>query len=242
MLDTHTLKMFDRLKKHGVTQFKSHLSASQYLLAYQLVARYAKPGEAVLDWGTGKGHFSFFLLEQGFQVVAFTLGKPSTLSECLSMEFPERYQLVADPQATQKLPFDDNIFDMVTSIGVLEHVRETGGNEIASLLEIERILKPGGIFLCYHFPNRYSWIEAIIKYIKNKYHHPYKYTRKEIENMLTATHLELVETKRYGLLPRLIFGKIPNHVWITNTFNALDRLLSKAIPLICQNHYFIAKK
>jgi hypothetical protein len=31
------------------------------------------------------------------------------------------------------LPFPDTCFDAVASVGVLEHVRETGGNELASL-------------------------------------------------------------------------------------------------------------
>ncbi|MBN1875652.1 MAG: class I SAM-dependent methyltransferase [Anaerolineae bacterium] len=242
MINDHLLKMFDRLNEFGVTQFKSHISSSQYLLAYQLVMDYAKPAGSVLDWGTGKGHFSLFLLEQGFQVSGFTLRNPSSLSEYLAIEYRDHYQLIIDPESVKMLPFNDKTFDLVTSIGVLEHVRETGGDEIDSLLEIKRILKPGGIFICYHFPNKYSWIEAIIKYIKNKYNHPYKYSRKDIYEMLKQTGWELIDTKRYGILPRLIFRTIPNRLCLTNTFNTIDIFFSKLFPIICQNHYFVARK
>ncbi|MBQ4132690.1 MAG: methyltransferase domain-containing protein [Desulfovibrionaceae bacterium] len=45
------------------------------------------------------------------------------------------------------------------SIGVFEHVHETGGDQLASLKEISRVLKPEGFFLCFHLPNKYSWVE-----------------------------------------------------------------------------------
>jgi len=44
----------------------------------------------------------------------------------------------------EALPFEDNVFDAVISIAVLEHVR----NPFACAAEIIRVLKPGGELVC----------------------------------------------------------------------------------------------
>lgn len=38
---------------------------------------------------------------------------------------------------------------------------QCGGEELASLAEIRRILKPGGLFFCYHFPQKSGWVERV---------------------------------------------------------------------------------
>ncbi|MFX1392254.1 MAG: methyltransferase domain-containing protein [Promethearchaeota archaeon] len=44
-----------------------------------------------------------------------------------------------------KIPYDDNSVDRVFSISVLEHIPESGDKKV--LREVQRILKPGGIFV-----------------------------------------------------------------------------------------------
>src|SRR5690242_7037889 len=39
----------------------SLVCARQYHKAYQLALDYVKPGDRVLDWGAGNGHFAYFL-------------------------------------------------------------------------------------------------------------------------------------------------------------------------------------
>ncbi len=236
------LKLFNELDQLDVTQFKSYISASQYLLAYKLVLHHAHYSASILDWGTGTGHFSLFLLEEKFKVSGFSIEKDCTLAHYLSTKFPDQYNYVSDPQSVKTLPFETNSFDIVTSIGVLEHVREKGGNEVDSLREIRRILKPGGIFICYHLPNKYSWIEVIAKYLLNKYNHLYKCSRRDIQVIISEANFELLETKRYGLFPRLSFRNFSDNLMITTIFNYTDVLLSNLLNPICQNHYLIARK
>ena len=197
------IDLFARLDEFEVTQFESYISASQYLLAYQLVLENVPSSASVLDWGTGTGHFSLFLLDEKFKVSGFTIETDFTLAKHLLSDYPDQYNYVADPQAVTKLPFDSNSFDLVTSIGVLEHVRETSGTEIGSLREIERILKPGGYFICYHFPNRFSWIEAIVKYVSRKYNHKYKFSRAAIKQLFNEAQIEMLRPKDTGFSPAL---------------------------------------
>ena len=235
-----------RLHKWGAHQFAGRLSASQYFAAYDLVQRFVRTDARALDWGTGEGHFSAFLLSQGMQTTGLTLDAECLLSQHLQDAYGERYTLVRDASAVRTLPFSDGHFDLVTSIGVLEHVRETGGDEAASLREIVRVLRPGGIFLCYHFPNRYSWIEAITRNLSNKHNHPYKYSRKDLLGLLHDAGLEVLETRRYGFLPRLLTMRLPSALRDSRRFSAFyeasDRFLSTALSLICQNHYAVARK
>ena len=171
------MKNFYTLYGQQLAAFDNIVTASQYWLAYDTFLKICPPPSPdihILDWGCGTGHFSYFLLEAGFITDSFSLNnkKSHDLGEIQIFNFLKskfnqsfRYRTGTD---SVKLPYADNSFDAVVSIGVLEHVREFGGDEIKSLMEIHRILKKGGIFFCYHFPNKFSWIDAIAKRIPSK--------------------------------------------------------------------------
>ncbi|MFW6357601.1 MAG: class I SAM-dependent methyltransferase [Chroococcales cyanobacterium] len=131
---------------YSLFQFKSLVSSHQYSRLYQLILNTLPSGSAILDWGCGNGHFSYFLANQGYQTFGFSFE-----------DFPLRHTLnnldysftKGNIEQPKRLPYQDAEFDAVVSVGVLEHVRETGGNEISSLQEITRILKPGGLFISF---------------------------------------------------------------------------------------------
>jgi len=238
--------LLEHLKVWGANQFAGRISASQYFQAYDLVQRFVAADARALDWGCGEGHFSAFLLASGMQTTALTLDASCLLSSHLAAAHGARYRLVSSAEAVRTLPFVDAHFDLVTSIGVLEHVRETGGEEAASLAEIARVLRPGGIFLVYHFPNRYSWIEAITRHLKSKHNHIYKYSRHDLRNLLHTAGLEILETRRYGFLPRLLTQKLPPAMQdsprLAAAYNGVDRFLSAVLSWFCQNHDAVARK
>lgn len=62
-----------------------------------------------------------------------------------------------------KLPFADNTFDKVICSEVLEHIPDYR----AALVEIERVLKPGGLF-CASVPR--SWPEKLCWWFSDAYH------------------------------------------------------------------------
>jgi ubiquinone/menaquinone biosynthesis C-methylase UbiE len=234
--------IFNDLKKHKIFHFGSYISGSQYLIAYRLVSKYAKPESLVLDWGTGSGHFSFFLLSKGYKVNAFTIENECKLAYHLQNKYPFKYKILLNQDPLAPLPYADETFDIVVSIGVLEHVRDTNNYEIQSLHEIRRVLKPNGIFICYHFPNKYSLIEAITKHLNSKYNHDYKYTAKAIKELNEKSNMELLEYGRYGIMPRNSLRAIPNNLLLTRIFNSFDYLLSKLLNPFCQNYYFVSRK
>jgi SAM-dependent methyltransferase len=224
--------------------FRSRTSAGQYGLLYSLVQKYIPADAHVLDWGTGNGHFAYYLHRRGNRTTAYSLAE-CPVAETLQKEDPRGFEFVSgrDPEI---LPFGDGAFAAVASVGVLEHVRESGGNEVASLREIRRVLAPGGVFVCYHLPNRNSWIEAALRTTSERYHHPYRYTVGDVESMTAAAGLEVIELRRYGALPRNVLSRLPvwirDSVWFAHGVDVTDRVLSRIVAPFTQSFALVAMK
>lgn len=226
-----------------LSQFRSLLSADQYQKLYQIVRQYLAADSSVLDWGCGNGHFSYFLLRSHYQTYGYALEDFYFRSVLEPLGYQFQQGSFADAIA---LPYADQQFEGVVSVGVLEHVRETGGDELASLKEIFRLLKPGGYFICYHLPNQYSWIDAIASFIPNKHHHQYRYTQPQIQQLCQTAGFQVLGCKRYGFLPRNFWGNLPaslrNLRSLAHLWNLFDTILSYSLSLFCQNYWFVAQK
>ncbi len=224
-------------------QVRSLASAHQYRELYRLWRRYVPAGAEALDWGAGNGHFSYFLARTGYRGTGFSFG--AFEYERWLPDVPYHFAAGSESEPV-RLPFPDASFDAVASIGVLEHVRETGGNEAASLAEIARVLRPGGVFACWHFPNRWSWIDLTARRFPGKYVHTWRYTPGDIRRLVTGAGLELIETRRYGVLPRnslhALFGPARAARWTAVLWDALDDVLGVPFGVLAQNHGFIARK
>src|SRR5882724_9413482 len=145
------------LDKHAL-QWGSYATYSQYRVPFKKTGPYLSKIARALDWGCGNGHFSYFLTRNNIQTVGFSFeDMPAHLK---NVSLFEHVRAGKDPVA---LPFPAQSFDAVFSIGVLEHVHEAGGNPEASMKEIDRVLKTGGLFFCFHLPNRYTWIEFTVR-------------------------------------------------------------------------------
>lgn len=224
-------------------QFENLARANQYRRLYRLVRQQVPAGKTVLDWGCGNGHFSYFLLRAGYQASGFAFHPIALQRELGSLGFSFAQ---GSSREVVKLPYADGQFDAVVSVGVLEHVREVGGNELGSLQEIRRILKPGGLFLCYHLPNAYSLIEQIASQLPKMHHHAYRYTQRDVAALCQQVDLTLQTIERYGFLPRNIWSKLPKPLsdspWLLKGLEPLDQGMGKLFSGICQNYLFVAQK
>ncbi len=223
-------------------QFNSLVGAHQYQRLYRLCDKYLEPGGSVLDWGCGNGHFSYYLVHKAYETYGFAFEPFPLLPELLTLGLQFQQGCLANPV---QLPYADGQFDAVISVGVLEHVKELQGDDLGSMQEIYRILKPSGIFICYHLPNHYSLIEWLAARLPGKYHHQDRYTRADIETLCTQAQFNLLEVKRYGFLPRNLFGSwrwASHSQLLTAGWDSCDNLLSQLLSRLCQNYYFVGQK
>ena len=234
----------------AIDQFKSLPAANQYRRLYELTAQYAPPGSHVLDWGCGRGHFSYFLLKRGFQVTAYSLEHPPEIFAALTESERARLTFVHGAlEEARRLPFADGQFAAAFSVGVLEHVQEVGGDEVSSLLELRRVLVDDGAFICYHLPNRYSYIEAASRRLGQRKaqgdFHRFRFTARGIRDLCRGARLTLVDSGRYGFLPRNSLGRLParlrNAQFLSSALNRGDAVLEHLFAPFVQNYYFVAR-
>ncbi len=96
-------------------------------------------GDRVLDLGCGNGKTSAALMDQGAVVTGIDFS-PSAVGSCRKL-FGDRGTFTeAD---VRSLPFEDQTFDRVVSVHVIEHVPES--DVIKAAGEIVRVLRRGGI-------------------------------------------------------------------------------------------------
>lgn len=142
----------------GYLASKRALSANskQIIRVYDQVRDILKGDHKVLDWGCRHGVFAF--------LAGLDFGEAMELHGCDVCD-PSEYQdyYVAANLVYQQirhpwlLDYEADTFDTIIGGGTLEHVP----NDSASLTELWRILKPGGVIVITHLPNSTSWTELI---------------------------------------------------------------------------------
>jgi len=161
-------------------------------------------GRRLLEVGCGLGYDSLEFIRRGVRVSAIDL-TPAAVDlarshfKCVGAEADElRVGNALD------LPFEDNVFDAVWSNGVL-HVT---GDTRKAILEVRRVLKPGGRAIVSHFYRKPSWMYFLHRLGRENIEYKDEdppvnefYVEQEIESMFDG--FEIAETYRdhYRALP-----------------------------------------
>ena len=133
-------KSQDKIWNHfqGNAQWTFDLSCTR--LSY--LANKCQEGEKVLNIGVGSGALEKKLLRNGVEV--FSLDPSNETMERLRGELALTDSSLKQGYS-ESIPFEDNFFDRVIMTEVLEHLPSEV--YIATLVEVKRVLKPGGCFL-----------------------------------------------------------------------------------------------
>ena len=173
----------------------------------------------ILDWGCGHGQTAVLLNDLGLHVQAADIDIGNNDRRPLLSLRPINFTLLHHPF---ELPFPDESFDAVVSFGVLEHVP----NEAASLLEIHRILKPGGIFFCFNLPYFYSWGQRFV-HLRGHYYHDRLYKESYIKRILPQYGYNLLDLWHLMLFPKISI----NYGRFSPAMEQLDQFLTNYTPL-----------
>ena len=108
--------------------------------------------------------------------------------------------------APDRLPFGDGAFDLVTAVCVYHHVEEA--HRVPLTREIERILKPGGIF-CMIEHNPYNPITRLIVSRTPVDAGAHLLTRRQAAAYSRQAHMPPVESSYFLYLPETLYAKLP---------------------------------
>ena len=148
------------------------------------------PTGNLLDIGTGKGHLGHELYQMGFDVYA---------CDALYLNKFKELKWKKVDLNEENLPYDDNYFDYVLFIEVVEHLE----NPSKTIRELSRVLKTGGIAVM-STPFTGSLIQKIYYMFTGNFLHYYWPARQyghitplitpQLNDMLKRSNLEIEKT------------------------------------------------
>ncbi len=165
--------------------------------SWNLAGAHAGAAPRVLDWGAGIGQMSYLLSRRNCLVSSYDIGDRGTWP----LEIDPSMALQRDGHPS-RLPYESAAFDAVLSCGVLEHVPD----EEATLDEIHRVLRSGGIFMIYNLPQRLGYTEYIVRALRLGYVHDRRYSGASVRRLLSRHGFAVRCLRRSNMLPHNFRG------------------------------------
>ncbi|MBD2089335.1 3-demethylubiquinone-9 3-O-methyltransferase [Microcoleus sp. FACHB-1515] len=143
-MQRNDLSFYDRMAPHWWNR-SAKIFALNHLnpLRFEYFDRFVPDwqGLRVLDVGCGGGYTCEFLASRG--AIVSGIDQSQACINSAIEHAKQDYSIEYQQGFAEKLPYLDDSFDVVICVDVLEHV----DNVEKSIAQIQRVLKPGGIFL-----------------------------------------------------------------------------------------------
>ena len=205
---------------------------NNYQHRYRLIEKQAAkfPGGKLLEVGCGAGWESVAWAQAGMEVHSIDL---STAALELTKKNFDHHKLSADLRwgNAEEIPFADNTFDIVTSLGVLHQTESTE----KAVSEVWRVLKPGGeaVITLYY---KYSWKILLSRLAKVNFEFAHEdapitrlYTKKDVRKIFsTFQHIDVfLDYTKATTSPRKGFlANLFNSVFVP-VYNVLPEFVRK---------------
>jgi len=155
-----------------------------------------------LEVGAGSARLSRFLTRKGYitYCLDYSIEALTYARVCYEKEGVQGGIYVS--AEAQRLPFDDNSFDVVSSTGLLEHYEDP----MPIILEMVRILKNGGLFYSDIVPRKFSLLRSLdfVRPLLGREYNPFfemKFTKQDIIKFLEDADLQDVTVFPAAIFP-----------------------------------------
>jgi SAM-dependent methyltransferase len=219
---------------------KYRLRLARYAALAETIAGYVddvrseKNGQVrVLDAGSGSGRVLQYLkpydITSRIEFHAVD-NDPKRIESVYSFE---GYHKITCCDLTDKLPYDDNAFDIIVCEQVLEHIQDAE----SVLKELVRVLSPGGLliigvptfFLPIALVRRYL-VPALDTILRKERDHIQVFTAGRIKKWVQQIQgLEVNEVRGFRIISGGILAPLENHYW----WYRLNRIIGRAVPQLC---------
>lgn len=216
-------------------------AAVPYAFYCNLVSKFLAKESQILDWGGQYGHITKLLQNYFFKVDCFLKSDSEYYSKFWHNILGVSGVFFGNGTGV-KIESPDSLYDGVISSGVLEHVRdESETTELEALLEIRRVLKPGGFLFIWNLPCRLG-LNELINLCLGRSVHKFKYSKYEITKMLEESGFEIAFYDKHDLFPMKFRHFFTRFLAAENVYKC-EYFLSK-LPLLnifAQHHTIVAK-
>jgi SAM-dependent methyltransferase len=232
------------INAHSVPYAENLVKTNDWInyLYYCSLVRFLVPDQSalIIDWGGLYGHITKILQAMGYEnVFNYLLHKtPHYPFFEAPLHIPTKWG--EDPN---RFSLDSNSVDVFISSGVLEHVREDGiGEEEMILREIHRVLKDRGLLFIWNLPAKLGTSE-LLAMATGKWHHPYRYWKKDILHLLRQADFDLLYFDRHKFFPGSLMTFIEKRIDPLLLLKA-DNRLSHLFPfnLLARDFVLVARK
>lgn len=240
--DINLDELVNGVESHDFLRNYSSQYVYQYLVDYVLAFsrnwyNVSNENLKVLDWGCGKGHITYLTSESGAKVTSCDVFDKDDFDSAFGQNTPIINKLgieVLPLEHEYILPFNDCEYDVILSFGVLEHVP----NDLESLKEINRVLKPNGLFFCFFLPYQYSWTQKIA-HLRGDNYHDRLYNREIVDKLVDKAGFKLLDCWHRAFLPKNTV-KYPNFY----LFETIDQFFCEKtiMKYLATNIEFVATK
>lgn len=142
---------------------------NRYKSDLQIISSYFRNG-VILEIGSSPYHLTFCLRKLGYKVIGVDVN-PKVLAK---FQNKHKLKIVKCNIEYEKLPFNDNQFDLVIFNEVFEHL---GTNPLAALKELRRVLKTNGILIL-TTPNLYAFHKVVMFNLGKSFNNAYEELKK----------------------------------------------------------------